>query len=101
MQGSSTPAPEAASLTEEKHPSEFDSDHRHKVHFYSDGNIILNLQGKLFRVHKSVLSLHSRTFSDMFSLASPPNHAEDIDEVPLHDEPLKFARALDALYKGM
>ncbi|KAG9111573.1 hypothetical protein FRC07_008036 [Ceratobasidium sp. 392] len=101
MQGSSTPAPETASITEEKHASEFDSDHHHKIHFYSDGNIILNLQGKLFRVHKSVLSLHSRTFSDMFSLASPPNDAEDIDEVPLHDEPLKFARVLDALYKGM
>ncbi|KAG9102139.1 hypothetical protein FRC06_002297 [Ceratobasidium sp. 370] len=37
----------------------------------------------------------------MFSLALPPSDAQDVDEVPLHDEPLKFARVLDALYKGM
>ncbi|KAG8703871.1 hypothetical protein FRC08_002586 [Ceratobasidium sp. 394] len=102
MQNSSTPAPEATGSTvEEKSPSEFDTDNHHKVHYYNDGNILLNLQGKLFRVHKSVLSLHSRTFSDMFSLALSPNDTQDVDEVPLHDEPLKFARVLDALYKGM
>ncbi|KAG8713503.1 hypothetical protein FRC09_018640 [Ceratobasidium sp. 395] len=101
MQGSSTPAPDTSLSIEERPNSEFDSNNHHKVHFYNDGNIILNLQEKLFRVHKSVLSLHSRTFSDMFSLASSTNDNEDVDEVPLHDDPLKFARVLDALYKGM
>jgi hypothetical protein len=49
----------------------------------------------------AVLSLHSRTFSDMFGLALSPDDGGDVDEVPLHDEPLKLARVLDALYKGM
>ncbi|QRW01510.1 The BTB (BR-C, ttk and bab)/POZ (Pox virus and Zinc finger) domain [Ceratobasidium sp. AG-Ba] len=102
MQSSSTPAPDAkASSSEDKSSSEFNADNEHKVHFYNDGNIVLNLQGRLFRVHKSVLSLHSRVFSDMFSLALPPSDAEDADEVQLHDDALKFARVLDALYKGM
>lgn len=33
-------------------PSVFNSDNRHVVHFYHDGNLLLNVQGKFFRVHK-------------------------------------------------
>lgn len=33
-------------------PPDFDSDNRHTVHFYDDGNIMLDVKGMFFQVHK-------------------------------------------------
>ncbi|KAF8607965.1 hypothetical protein BDV93DRAFT_284597 [Ceratobasidium sp. AG-I] len=90
----------ASSSTAPRLAPEFDSTYQRKAHFYNDGNILLNVQGHLFRVHKSMLALHSQTFSDMFNLPPLPNPATGTDEVTLYDEPTKFASLLDALYKG-
>ncbi|KAF9558726.1 hypothetical protein CPC08DRAFT_638595 [Agrocybe pediades] len=39
--------------------------------WFEDGNVVLQAQDTLFRVHQSVLSLHSEVFSDMFKLPLP------------------------------
>ncbi|KAL6298870.1 hypothetical protein BKA93DRAFT_743330 [Sparassis latifolia] len=55
--------------------------------WYNDGNIILVAERRSFRVHKSVLSQHSKVFQDLFEIAQPD--AEDgmttCPEVPLQD----------------
>ncbi|KLO16681.1 hypothetical protein SCHPADRAFT_994961 [Schizopora paradoxa] len=38
----------------------------HEVVWYSDGNVVLATDTYLFKVHKSLLSLHSSVFKDMF-----------------------------------
>lgn len=37
----------------------------------SDGNVILQAESTQFRVHKSVLSMHSTVFRDMFTVPQP------------------------------
>ena len=39
--------------------------------WFDDGNIILQVENKKFRVHKSILALHSSILSDMFMLGKP------------------------------
>ena len=41
---------------------------RSEVHWFDDGNIILQAGSRLFKVHRGVLSKHSTIFRDMFSL---------------------------------
>lgn len=38
--------------------------------FLDDGNVILLAQSTLFRVHKSMLSIHSEIFRDMFRISA-------------------------------
>jgi len=45
---------------------------RHGVLWLPDGNVVLATDSLLFRVHKSVLSLHSSVFKDMFDLPFTP-----------------------------
>lgn len=45
----------------------------HDVLWFSDGNVVLATDSYLFRVHKSVLSLHSTVFNDMFQLENVGN----------------------------
>lgn len=40
----------------------------HEFLWFPDGNIVLATDTHLFKVHKSVLSLHSSVFKDMFDL---------------------------------
>ena len=49
---------------------------RSEVHWFDDGNIILQAESKLFKVHRGVLSKHSEVFRDMFSLPQPPPAAD-------------------------
>lgn len=42
---------------------------RHPDLWFRDGNIVLATHTLLFRVHKSILSMHSSVFRDMFELA--------------------------------
>jgi len=44
----------------------------HGVLWFPDGNVVLATDSLLFRVHKSVLSLHSSVFKDMFDIAFTP-----------------------------
>ncbi|KAJ7246356.1 hypothetical protein C8J57DRAFT_726393 [Mycena rebaudengoi] len=46
---------------------------RSTEYWFDDGNIILQVEGTQFRIHKSILSLHSSAFLDMFTVPQPAN----------------------------
>ena len=62
-----------------------------------DGNILLVIDTTGFRVHRSILSLHSEVFQDMFSIPGMEGHSELIDGLPvvrlLDDDPFELIRA--------
>ncbi|CAE6364757.1 unnamed protein product [Rhizoctonia solani] len=71
-------------------------------HFYNDGNITLDVKGTMFKVHKSILALHSEVFKDMFGLANAQPASESQDEpIQLDDDPKAFHIAMGAVYKGL
>ncbi|PPR03903.1 hypothetical protein CVT24_008095 [Panaeolus cyanescens] len=39
--------------------------------WFHDGNVVLQTEDKQFRVHRSLLALHSKVFADMFSIPQP------------------------------
>ncbi|KAF4613231.1 hypothetical protein D9613_010941 [Agrocybe pediades] len=41
--------------------------------WFEDGNVVFQAEKTLFRVHKTVLALHSEFFADMFSICQPPS----------------------------
>ncbi|KAF7299328.1 BTB domain-containing protein [Mycena indigotica] len=47
--------------------------HRSNDYWFEDGNVILQVQQTQFRLSKSILSMHSPIFRDMFSLSLPEN----------------------------
>lgn len=67
-----------------------------------DGNIIIAVQGKHFRVHRSVLCLYSEVFRDMFAVP----HSDDVEEkiidgcpvIHLQDSSADVEIMLKALY---
>lgn len=66
-----------------------------------DGNIILHAENTQFRVHRSVLSIHSTVFQDMFGIPQPQGEPT-IDGCPvvhLSDSAQDVKLLLDALYK--
>lgn len=48
--------------------------------WFEDGNVILEAESTKFRVHKSILALHSSVLSDMFLLAKPDAHLDSTEE---------------------
>ena len=78
-----------------------------KEFYFPDGNIILSARVKdgtlvYFRVHKSVLSLHSPIFADMFAMP-PPSVMDTYDGLPLvhlQDDADDLKAFLQALYGG-
>ncbi|CAE7097579.1 unnamed protein product [Rhizoctonia solani] len=76
----------------------------HRLHFYDTGNVLLEVNHVLFRIHQETLCQHSEVFKDMFGLAL----AGDMDQlgdkyndrkVTLHEDPEGFATFLDILYE--
>jgi len=68
-----------------------------------DGNIVLAVQGKYFRVHRSILSSYSAVFKDMFdsSQSSEGDRSEFIEQCPviqLHDAVTDVQMVLKAMY---
>ncbi|KAH9835450.1 uncharacterized protein C8Q71DRAFT_710329 [Rhodofomes roseus] len=75
--------------------------HDEKV-WLDDGNIVIVAQNVAFRVHRSVLSLHSEVFRDMFTIP-PPDDEETIDGCPavrVSDTADGMRHMLWALYNG-
>lgn len=50
---------------------------RHDILWFPDGNVVLQTDTYLFRVHKSVLSLHSSVFKGMFELPTAEGGKSD------------------------
>ncbi|CAE6442006.1 unnamed protein product [Rhizoctonia solani] len=68
---------------------------RHTKYYFEDGNIIFLTNDKtLFRVHKSVLRLHSTFFDDMFKSSLSPTKNEKGQEIPIEgssdDNPIQL-----------
>ncbi|KAF5374142.1 hypothetical protein D9615_008824 [Tricholomella constricta] len=68
--------------------------------WFNDGNIILEAQGKQFRVHRGVLAKHSDVFKDMFDVPTPPNDptVEGCQIVHLTDSAQDVEHLLSCLY---
>lgn len=71
-----------------------------------DGNIVLAVQGKHFRVHRSILISYSEVFRDMFDCPEPTatgseGEKELIEQCPviqLHDAATDVQMMLKAMY---
>ncbi|KAI5896086.1 uncharacterized protein SCHCODRAFT_02614009 [Schizophyllum commune H4-8] len=51
---------------------------RHSKHWYRDGSIVLHVENVLFRVHQTLLEVHSEVFRDMSTASQPDgNHMLD------------------------
>jgi len=58
----------------------------YEVLWHTDGNVILRAaEGTLFRLHHSILSIHSIVFRDMFSLGIQAPDAETFEGCPVVD----------------
>ncbi|KAK7025089.1 BTB domain-containing protein [Favolaschia claudopus] len=66
----------------------------------SDGNVVLQAGNTQYRVHWSVLSLHSPVFHDMQGLPQPPEQPiiEGCPVIELLDDPQDVEYLLEALY---
>ncbi|CAE7193466.1 unnamed protein product [Rhizoctonia solani] len=77
---------------------------RHTKYYFEDGNVVFLTSDKtLFRLHKSILRLHSTFFEDMFENAHPPTANEKGQEIPVDgssdDHPIELGgHALATLY---
>ena len=67
-------------------------------YWFDDGNIILQAEDTLFRVHRSVLSRHSKVFQDMFSIPQPTGQHEDCPVIQVSDEAVDMSIILSILY---
>lgn len=69
--------------------------------WFEEGNIILQLESKQYRVHKSILSMHSNFFKDLFQVPQPENEPliEGCQVVQLfHDSVRDLEQVLSHLY---
>ena len=78
--------------------------------WFDDGNIVVVAQSTAFRFHKSVVSLHSSVFRDLFSIPQPSLMDEEVDEilifdgcpvVHVSDTSYDFRELLRAIYGGV
>ncbi|KLO08211.1 hypothetical protein SCHPADRAFT_835628, partial [Schizopora paradoxa] len=60
--------------------------YEHDTLWLSDGNVVLATKTYLFRVHKSVLSMRSSVFRDLFDLATPDANVEENEVVRISPE---------------
>ena len=74
-------------------------------YWYSDGSIVIVVQGVGFRVHKSLLAQQSNAFRDLFMVPTPPtpSPADVMDGCPvvrLTDTSHDFRELLRVIYSG-
>jgi hypothetical protein len=75
---------------------------RHGRYYFEDGNVVLLAESTLFRVHRSVMALHSEIFEDMFSMPQPAT-VSTVDGVPLlrlSDTEKQVSWMLETFYEG-
>lgn len=69
-----------------------------------DGNILLLVGNANFKVHQSVLALHSEVFRDMFSIPGMEAESDHMDGLPLvrlSDDAREMGLFLEAMYDGI
>ncbi|KAJ7223084.1 hypothetical protein GGX14DRAFT_352018 [Mycena pura] len=71
--------------------------------WHDDGSVVLQAENTQFRVHWSVLSLHSSFFREMRALPQPPDQpsVEGCPVIRLHDSSADVQYLLDALYNPL
>ncbi|KAI0782147.1 hypothetical protein C8Q75DRAFT_788502 [Abortiporus biennis] len=77
---------------------------RHPQYYFPDGNVVLVAGNIAFRVHGSVLSLHSNVFRDMLGIPRPADDNYLYDEcpiMPLLDTVEEVRAMLSALYDSI
>ena len=81
-------------------PTASDSAIRHEKLWFNDGSIVLSVQQTLFRVHRSVLCLHSEIFANMFRIPHRKDETtiEGCTVVRLPDKAADFVDFLSAFY---
>ncbi|KAF7370412.1 BTB domain-containing protein [Mycena sanguinolenta] len=76
---------------------------KHSARWFDDGNVVLQAENTQFRVHWSVLALHSSVFRDMRGLPKPLDEP-NVDGCPIvklpDDRAIDVEYLLDALYDG-
>ncbi|KAL5632221.1 hypothetical protein ACGC1H_000276 [Rhizoctonia solani] len=53
-------------------------------YYYSSGNVVIQVESCLYRLHRDILEAHSGFFKDMFSTPSSDISEGSFDEYPLH-----------------
>ncbi|KAJ6497663.1 hypothetical protein C8R45DRAFT_865579 [Mycena sanguinolenta] len=68
--------------------------------WFKDGSIVLQAENIQFRVHWSILALHSPFFADLENLPQPPDQPaiDGCPVVPFHDSAVDLQYLLDAIY---
>ncbi|CAE7185900.1 unnamed protein product [Rhizoctonia solani] len=61
-------------------------------YYFARGDLVLQVENVLFRIHRDILSAHSTFFCDMFRTPSSDSHEGESD-----DRPLKLARDLSSI----
>ncbi|KIM44191.1 hypothetical protein M413DRAFT_443222 [Hebeloma cylindrosporum] len=74
--------------------------------WFDDGNVILQAENTQFRVHRSVLSLHSNVFKDMFSVPQPTDPttmsiADGCPVITLSDKASDLEYVLSVFYENI
>ncbi|KIM49688.1 hypothetical protein M413DRAFT_114305 [Hebeloma cylindrosporum] len=76
------------------------------LYWFDDGNVILQIETKQYRVHRSLLSRHSKVFKDMFSLPQPamdpgPITSDGCPVIFLCDKATDLEHALSVIYDNI
>ncbi|KAF8167121.1 hypothetical protein B0H34DRAFT_645137 [Crassisporium funariophilum] len=74
---------------------------RHKDLWFYDGSIVLSVESSLFRVHQTVLALHSKFFERLFANPQPPECETIIDGchvMPMQEDEKDVVDLLNAVY---
>lgn len=74
--------------------------------WFDDGNVILQAENTQFRVHRSLLSMQSSVFKDMFSMPQPMDTATtlNVDRCPiitLSDKASDLEHVLSIFYENI
>lgn len=100
MSESNTPPPQRK---RQRRSSNGDSDRiTRSQYWFEDGNVVLQAENTLFRVHQSILSCHSQIFKDTFAMPQAPSDENERIEgcpvIPLSDTAEDLGNIISLLY---